>query len=365
MRVAIDGRWWADGPPSGRGFLKDVVRQWSVCSSIEDDLTVWSDSDGVKDLVGENLSPQLTSRAFVPSPVSHVDFALRMSLVSRNYDVVFSQNFATPSVSAISAVFIHDAIFVSHPEWFTRMENVYLRVIPFLARFSGIVFTSSRCEAERIVAAWPFLSGRVEAVGLGVRGDLVAAQPSLLGSDVESIPENFILCVGRLNIRKNLRAVLRAFVILSAVHPALHLVVVGEPDGKTEAMIDVPAYALRRIQFRGFVSDSLLRTLYARASVFAFVSRDEGFGLPLVEAAAFGRAFIVSSDIPVFREVAVSDAYVGVDDTDGLVHAIDAGLSRDREVDGDRSDSVLARFSYESVVERLRARLMQEVARRS
>ncbi|WP_288338385.1 glycosyltransferase [uncultured Gordonia sp.] len=193
----------------------------------------------------------------------------------------------------------------------------------------------------------------------------MAAQPSLLGSDVESIPENFILCVGRLNIRKNLRAVLRAFVILSAVHPALHLVVVGEPDGKTEAMIDVPAYALRRIQFRGFVSDSLLRTLYARASVFAFVSRDEGFGLPLVEAAAFGRAFIVSSDIPVFREVAVSDAYVGVDDTDGLVHAIDAGLSRDREVDGDRSDSVLARFSYESVVERLRARLMQEVARRS
>ena len=62
--------------------------------------------------------------------------------------------------------------------------------------------------------------------------------------------------------------------------------VVGEPDGLAIARIDP---ADRRFRFVGGVSDGSLRWLYEQCRLFVFPSLDEGFGLPVVEAADLRR----------------------------------------------------------------------------
>ena len=62
--------------------------------------------------------------------------------------------------------------------------------------------------------------------------------------------------------------------------------------------------------------------LFAGADLFAFPSRHEGFGIPVLEAMAQGTA-VVCADIPALREVAGDAAvFVAPDDVDGWVDAI-------------------------------------------
>ncbi|GAA2229589.1 glycosyltransferase family 1 protein [Promicromonospora sukumoe] len=76
--------------------------------------------------------------------------------------------------------------------------------------------------------------------------------------------------------------------------------------------------------FHDGASDETYRDVLRRATALVSGSRDEGFGLPLVEAMALGTPLVVS-DIPVFREVGgAAGAYVDPDDVDGYVAAVRA-----------------------------------------
>lgn len=77
-----------------------------------------------------------------------------------------------------------------------------------------------------------------------------------------------------------------------------------------------------RLVFHDGASDATYRELLARATALLSASRDEGFGLPLVEAMSAGTPVVVS-DIPIFREVGGDAAtYVDPDDVDGFTRAV-------------------------------------------
>lgn len=79
-----------------------------------------------------------------------------------------------------------------------------------------------------------------------------------------------------------------------------------------------------RLVFHDGADDATYRELLLRATALVTASRDEGFGLPLVEAMGVGTPVVVS-DIPVFREVAAAAAiYHDPDDVQGFVRAIRA-----------------------------------------
>jgi glycosyltransferase involved in cell wall biosynthesis len=76
--------------------------------------------------------------------------------------------------------------------------------------------------------------------------------------------------------------------------------------------------------FHDGADDATYREVLRGATALVTASRDEGFGLPLVEAMAVGTPLVVS-DIPVFREVgAEAAAYVDPDDVEGFARAIRA-----------------------------------------
>ena len=85
------------------------------------------------------------------------------------------------------------------------------------------------------------------------------------------------------------------------------------------------------IALRGPQSESQLRSLYSRASIFVATSRYEPLGITALEA-AFSRCAIVANDIPSFREIWGDDAfYFRANDSASLASAIQC-LSEDREL---------------------------------
>jgi glycosyltransferase involved in cell wall biosynthesis len=105
----------------------------------------------------------------------------------------------------------------------------------------------------------------------------------------------FILSVGAIQKRKNTGRLVQAFEGLPA---GWRLVLAGAATGfGAEEILEQIAASPRRadIQVLGYVSAKRLETLYSRASIFAFPSLDEGFGIPAIEAMAWGVPVVTSN----------------------------------------------------------------------
>jgi len=129
-----------------------------------------------------------------------------------------------------------------------------------------------------------------------------------------SIHYPFILYAGTIRAQKNVPRLIEAFAVLRAElenHPAyrqLHLIIIGDELSKNPSVRRAVAKARMEsvVRFLGFVPRETLRVFYRAASLFAFPSLYEGFGLAPLEAMTCGTP-VVASDIPPLIE-AVGDA---------------------------------------------------------
>lgn len=301
MRVLLDAYWWGRGPVSNRQVQREIITHWAELFP-EDELVLVVRHDARDEPVPAGV--RTVSTRLWPHGIAAIVHYPRLARRVRA-DVTLTHNF-TPWTGR-SAVFVHDVMFQTNPEWFTRAERLYLWLVTRTVRRADLVLTSSANEARRIEATNPGVTG-VEAVGLAVGTALADAIPRPpVGED---LPERFVLSVGRLNVRKNLDLVFRAALRSGTITPERPLVVVGEPQGlATVVDPDVRAAAdAGSIRFLGRIGDAELAWLYRNAELFVFCSLDEGFGLPPLEALHFGCP-VLASDIPVMREVLGSAAH--------------------------------------------------------
>jgi glycosyltransferase involved in cell wall biosynthesis len=163
--------------------------------------------------------------------------------------------------------------------------------------------------------------------------------------------ENVILNVGAIQTRKNIGRLVEAFETLD---DSWRLVLAGGFGyGSEEIRARIAgSRAGRRIEVLGYVSPAELAAWYARASIFAFPSLDEGFGMPLLEAMAAGTP-IVTSNVSALPEVA-GDAALLVDPRDtGKLAAALRSLVEDRELRAGLGRKGLARvatFTWDKAV---------------
>ncbi len=122
--------------------------------------------------------------------------------------------------------------------------------------------------------------------------------------DRDASREPLVLFVGSIFNRRHLPALVDGFALLARRRPDVRLEIVGA--NRTHPLVDLRALAAAaapgRIRMRDWVDDDELRSLYERASVFAFLSEYEGFGLTPLEALAAGIPPVVL-DTAVAREV--------------------------------------------------------------
>src|SRR5262249_22041505 len=114
-----------------------------------------------------------------------------------------------------------------------------------------------------------------------------------------------VLFVGRLEKRKGLRFLLRAWPAIRERHPEARLVVVcrGRPLEGYRRFAARQGWSSNDVVFAGYVSSEDLPRYYQSADVFCAPNTgQESFGIVLLEAMAAG-APIVASDIPGYRDV--------------------------------------------------------------
>ncbi|GGB15083.1 hypothetical protein GCM10011492_00940 [Flexivirga endophytica] len=352
LRLLFDANWWLSGPPSGRNVLQNIVGAW-IETYPDDELTLRCRASDATAIAGSvDSQAHRISVTTIPDwiPTEAVASFLSGSRGSV-FDAVITQNFAAPARGCVSAVFLHDLLFVDHPEWFSLTERLYLAGLPPTLKFADLIFTSSQSETARISRLLPTMTSKLVKVGLAVPKGL---------SDAESVKpsgaphgEQFILCVGRLNVRKNLGRLISAYSGSASLIKSHRLLIVGEADGRKEA-IELQGNVQDRITFLGRITDGELRWLYENAALFVFPSMDEGFGLPLAEAAQFSVP-VVASRIPPFTEMDVAIGYFDPNSVTEMRAAIEDAIATPKS-------SAASLDAWDAIVKRMRQAIIERKA---
>jgi glycosyltransferase involved in cell wall biosynthesis len=165
--------------------------------------------------------------------------------------------------------------------------------------------------------------------------------------------ENIVLSVGAIQRRKNIVRLVEAF---ERTPPGWKLVVAGSAGyGAAEILARIERSSRRRdIETPGYVTSEDLERWYRRASIFAFPSLDEGFGMPALEAMAAGVPVVAGNRAALPEVCGDAALLVDAEDVEALRAALEQ-LMRDEELRAGMINRGLARareFSWEKAAER-------------
>jgi glycosyltransferase involved in cell wall biosynthesis len=222
-------------------------------------------------------------------------------------------------------VTIHDCAFVDQAACFTRAFAAWYQwLVPRLARRARAIITVSKFSRDRIAEHCRVAPEKITVVYNGIDRAFRPQEASCVEACAGrlALPRPYVLCVGSLEPRKNLRRLLEAWNLLATRHSDVSLVLVGA-EGKVFRDAGL-THTPPRVHLAGYLGDDDLPALYAGAEVFLYPSVYEGFGLPVAEAMACGTP-VVCSDVTALPEVAGQAAEL-VDPLD--VESIAGGVQR-------------------------------------
>jgi glycosyltransferase involved in cell wall biosynthesis len=152
----------------------------------------------------------------------------------------------------------------------------------FRARFA-LQAKEAAAGADLIVTISAFTASQVEHYLHVPPARIRVIHHGVIPRPIPNLPrEKVVLCVGAIQKRKNQALLIRAF---RAMPDDWTLVLAGSRGYEAEEAL---SGANDRIQITGYLSEEEIARWYARASIFAFPSLDEGFGMPILEAMAAG-----------------------------------------------------------------------------
>jgi len=289
-----------------------------------------------------------------PVPVRHLPLGrralyeawqhLRVPTVERAtgpVDLVHDAGYVVPPSRAPLVATVHDLLFFTYPEHYTRHSlQVFRRGFELARRHARVVVCPSRATEAACIEAG-IDAGRVRVVPLGVRRSDPDPDRAERVRRRYRVERPYVLFCGTIEPRKNLRRVIQAF--CGVRDRDVELLLAG-PQGWKEDVADDLSGLNGRARTLGFVARDDLDVLYAGAAAVVYPSLAEGFGLPVLEAMANGAA-VVTSRGTATEEVA-GDAAVLVDPLD--VDAIAAAIQRlldDRALAAELGSAARARAS--------------------
>jgi glycosyltransferase involved in cell wall biosynthesis len=299
MRFAVDAH------AIGRHLTGNEVYVRSLLMALgglapDAEFVAYISEDAARALVPARMQTRLVAR----NPFRRLGWDLPMRARQDRPDVLHVQ-YTAPLFCPVPVVAtVHDVSFLEHPEYFTRARAWQLRqTVARTVRRAARILTGTEYARSSILKVYGDLDeDKVVVAPLAASPQFrptsqIAAAAAV--RDRFGIPGPYVLSVGDIQPRKNHIGLIRAFDSLARACPQLkhELVIAGKETWFTEEVRQVVRASSvgDRIRFCGFVSDPDLLQLYNACDLFVFPSFYEGFGLPVLEAMACGRAVVCAN----------------------------------------------------------------------
>lgn len=238
---------------------------------------------------------------------------------ARGSDAVISQ-YVRPFRSHVPTVsVIHDVLFLDYPALFGWRYRTSRRLLfGWAARHSDVVVTVSEYSRERIAYHFGVDPARIDVLPNAV--DASSSHLPSTGASSRLDAPLRLLYVSRFETRKRQHWCVSAARALAANGRQIALTLVGNDRGdyadEVRARIAAGDAGDASVTILSDIGQDTLDALYAEADLFLFPSECEGFGIPVIEAAAHGLPCVVSANTAL-RELAGRYAGVAVDEAGG------------------------------------------------
>lgn len=245
--------------------------------------------------------------------------------VTGRVDLCHAVGGAIPDCRAPLVVTVHDLAFLHLPDLFSAQGRRFLRRALDLVRVHAAQVQVPSLATLEDCADHGIDRARLRHVPWGVT--VTDPSPAQVAAAVArfGLPERYVVCVGTIEPRKNLRGLLEAWQRLA--RSDVGLVLVG-PSGWG----DVPEGSTLppNVSMTGFVDVEVRDALYRGALASCYPSLFEGFGLPVLESMALGCPVVTSTGTAT-EELVVAGGGVAVDprDPDAIAAALAALLDDD------------------------------------
>jgi glycosyltransferase involved in cell wall biosynthesis len=307
MRFAVDAHAIGRHLTGNEVYVRSLLSALSARAA-DFDLIAYVSSTAAAAALPANIQP----RRVTANPFFRLGAELSTKVRRDRPDLLHVQYTAPLFCPVPVVVSVHDVSFLEHPEYFPRERAWQLRTtVRHTVRRAARILTGTEFSRASILRAYGDLDeDKVVAVPNAAATDFRPISRDAAATAVRSafsLASPFLLSVGDLQPRKNQIGLIQAFAELVRAYPQLphHLVLAGKDTWFAERVREAARRSgvAQRIRFLGFVTDRELLQLYNAADLFVFPSLYEGFGLPVLEAMACGRA-VACSNTSALPEVA-------------------------------------------------------------
>jgi glycosyltransferase involved in cell wall biosynthesis len=235
----------------------------------------------------------------IPFPKLWSQIRLSLEMINKKPDVLFIPSHLVPLIHPKNTVVtLHDLGFKHFPELYPPKELIYHNWgMSFSAHHAKKIITDSVYTKKDLINTYNIEPNKIDVVHLGV--DLEKFKPDL---NVKKRP--YILFIGRLEEKKNIVNMIKAYGILRKEKRIKHqFVLAGSPGFGYEKIQDEIAKLSSDIQkdiiLPGYISEEEYINRLREAEIFFFCTNFEGFGLPVIEAMATGTAVVASNNTSI------------------------------------------------------------------
>ncbi len=353
MIIGVDARELANLKGAGKAmYVKEVLPRLFKLGA-EHQFILYLDQDLEIDLP-DNVRAAIYK---LPNFLWHTFVALRINL-TREVDLYFAPTSAivpTLLLNIKSVLTVMDLVAFLFKEKHTSFVGTLERIfVPWGVKRADKVLAISESTERDLLKLFNLERGRVEVTPLAARSIFrspVTLQDKLRVAARYRLPKKFLLFVGTIEPRKNIKRIVEAFASLK--EPELKLVLIGQKGWLYKEIFEfINCEDLQdKIVWPGYVADADLPSFYALSEALIWPSLYEGFGLPILEAMSMGTP-VVTSNISSMPEVA-GEAAVLVDpkSVSSIAQGIKKVLGSQQSL-VEKGKKQVAKFSWDETAEK-------------
>lgn len=292
---------------------------------------------------------------FLPASFSvYYYLLLPVKLLFEGLDLMYFPNYMLPCfVRSKTVVDLTEDIYYEFKEGSLpfRYKLAYRIFSTLAARRATAIETMSETSKARVAELFGIPESRIFANPLGV--DAPKKAEKLLNDE-------YILYVGQAFPRRHLRETMLAFRKIASRFPELNLIAIGKDKYNPPIISDLAGrinneLGSERISLKDYVPEDELISLYASAKLVIYVSSKEAFGLPPLEALAYGSVPVVALDDITHEIFGINAFFVEKpDEPSSIAGAIERGLIdvEKRAAIINAAPKILSRFTWHGHAER-------------